>query len=131
MKYKFKNCIYIKHNIISGSGVHSIHSGCKHIVWQPVANYSDHSVEELCSSSQLSWHMFRHAAQSTSPQANKSQTKPTQISADAGSAPWLCVHSPCTFIQGSHSCDEVPFQKLSKLGTWHFKARSSVQEHKE
>jgi hypothetical protein len=67
------------------------------------------SGREIGSFCQLFPLMCSPAVQCTSPQANKSQREPTQITADSRNGDCCYAHIPCSAIDYSHSCVGVPF----------------------
>jgi hypothetical protein len=87
-------------------------SSYREVIWEPAA----------ASPAEQRWapHMFRLTVQSTSSQGNKSQTKPTEITAGARnvSCYYTCIQ-PLKLFLGNRA--------NLKLKTWNFKLQSPVQ----
>jgi hypothetical protein len=94
-----------------------IHILYREIISELLPNSLAKEVEETGYLHQCGPHTLRQAAQSTSLQANKPQTKLTQIAAKSRYTPcYSCI--PGIAIKSSHSGTEVPFRKQQ---TWNFK----------
>jgi hypothetical protein len=72
-----------------------LHLIYKIIILQPAINNSASPKEKTSSTHEL-LPMFRPAAQSTSPQANKSQTKSRKTTGEDRNGPCCYIHIPCT-----------------------------------